>query len=90
VAEAKLADVRIRLAAILDSVRFPVHRWQLVAAADYHGSDYATREALRDLSAETYPDPAAVVEEMARTSLVGRAIDSATGRVHDGQPASSS
>lgn len=81
VAEAKLADVRMRLDAILEAIRFPAHRWELVIAADYHGADYDTREALRDLSAATYPDPIAVIDELARTSLVGRSVDSATGRM---------
>ncbi|HEY2220626.1 DUF2795 domain-containing protein [Actinomycetospora sp.] len=76
--EAKLEAVRARLESILESVQFPTHRWQLVVAADYHGADHATRRALRDLSVETYPDSAAVVDALARTSWISLPCDPTT------------
>jgi hypothetical protein len=81
VTDAKIAAIRARLDAILESIRFPADRWQLIAAADYLGSDLVTRRAMHDLSSATYPDWTAVVEELARTWLVGHPIDSATGDV---------
>jgi hypothetical protein len=77
VAEQKLAAVRMRLEPVLAAVTFPAFRWQLVAAAEYQGSDGATREALGDLWAATYPDPAAVVDELAQRSLISRPVDTA-------------
>jgi hypothetical protein len=77
VTEAKIAAVRMRLDKILESVGFPARRWQLVSAADYHGADHLTLQALRDLWAETYPDSGSVIDEIAQKSpLGGRAVPS--------------
>jgi hypothetical protein len=69
--EAKIAAVRMRLEAMLESVRFPAARWQLVAAADHHGADHVTLQALRELWAATYPDAAGVIDEIAQNSSLG-------------------
>lgn len=78
ITEAKIAAVRSRLEPLLESVRFPVRRWQLIVAADHHGSDHVTRQALQDLWAETYPDVDALVAELVQTSPIGRPSRSAT------------
>ena len=77
VTEAKIAAVRIRLDKVLESVGFPARRWQLVSAADHHGADHLTLQALRALWAETYPDSGSVIDEIAQNSpLGGRAVPS--------------
>jgi hypothetical protein len=67
VAEAKIAAVRSRLAPLLESLCFPVHRWQLIIAAHDYGSDHVTRRVLQSLRAESYADAESLVDELVQT-----------------------
>ncbi|GLZ50339.1 hypothetical protein Acsp06_65240 [Actinomycetospora sp. NBRC 106375] len=48
------------LAAVLDELRFPARRWQIVTAAELFGVDNRTLMSLRQIPDAQYPDVAAV------------------------------
>jgi hypothetical protein len=46
----------VRLADVLDAVRFPAMKWQLVTQADYYGADIRSRTELNQLPVGLYRD----------------------------------
>ena len=54
-------------AAVLDDVRFPVRRWQIVTAADGYGIDAATRMKLEQIPDRSYDDVHDVVRALTAT-----------------------
>lgn len=53
------------LSPVLSAVRFPVHRWELVVAAETYGADLRTRTVLRRLTRTTYVSREMLLRELA-------------------------
>jgi hypothetical protein len=70
----ELDKLTLRVAAVLEQLRFPAVRWQIIAEADHYGADWRTRTELERLPAGNYLDVAAVVSMIRASSrpLVGR------------------
>jgi hypothetical protein len=49
------------IAQVLDGLRFPAARWQVIAQADYYGADAVTRAQLVTLPVGAYTDLGAVL-----------------------------
>lgn len=49
-----------RIEQVLDGLRFPAHRWQIVTQADMYGVDTTTRKLIHTLPPRVYRDLADV------------------------------
>jgi len=47
---------RSDVAAVLDGLRFPAHRWEVIAQAELYGTDMVTRRRLHRLPVRLYAD----------------------------------
>lgn len=47
---------RSDVAAVLDGLRFPAYRWEVIAQAELYGTDMVTRRRLHRLPARLYAD----------------------------------
>lgn len=61
----------IRLAAVLAQVRFPAHRWELVACALSDGWDVVSLREMEGLPAGVYPSFHHVLRALAKQDAVG-------------------
>jgi hypothetical protein len=50
-----------RIAQVLDGLRYPAERWQVIAQADHYGADSVTRAQLVALPVRAYVDLGAVL-----------------------------
>lgn len=64
---------RADVAAVLDGLRFPAYRWEVIAQAELYGTDMVTRRRLHRLPARLYAD----CDDVATTVL---ATDAAADR----------
>ena len=58
-------DPSDRLGYVLDELSFPVHRWELIAAAQHYGADPATLQELHTLRDGRYWSLSDVVNTVA-------------------------
>jgi hypothetical protein len=63
-----LDKITLRVAAVLEQLRFPAVRWQIIAEADHYGADWQTRTELERLPIGNYLDVAAVVSMISASS----------------------
>ena len=58
-------DSSDRLGYVLDELSFPVHRWELIAAAQHYGADAATMQELHNLPDGRYRSLSEVINTVA-------------------------
>ena len=59
------ADPSDRLGYVLDELSFPVHRWELIAAAQHYGADAASLQQLHTLPDGRYWSLSEVINTVA-------------------------
>jgi hypothetical protein len=74
------ASLDHHLSPVLDALTFPVHRWQIVTAAEEYGADLRTRTALRKLTQSAYFTREMLLREIAASGGTPRNPLEATAR----------